>query len=128
MFTVKTLIKFFFQQDVHLSIHGIPSTRNSPVETEFCRHGISSTRNFVDTEFRRHGISSTRNFVDTEFRRHGIPSTRNSPDMEFCLLFYFHIFSMLSLTEFRTQKYAEFRGFLRNFANFNSMSLQYVRI
>jgi hypothetical protein len=37
---------------------------------------------------------------------------------------------MLSLTEFRTQKYAEFRGFPRNFANFNTKSLQYkfVRI
>jgi hypothetical protein len=30
--------------------------------------------------------------------------------------------------EFRTQKYAEFRGIPRNFANFNSQSLQYVKI
>ncbi len=49
-------------------------------------------------------------WVSTEFRRHGIPpSKRNSVD-----------------TEFRIQKYAEFRGIPWNFANFNSQSLQYV--
>jgi hypothetical protein len=64
---------------------------------------------WVSTEFRRQGIPPIRNSADTEFRRHGIPPTRN-------------------LAEFRKQKYAEFRGIPQNFANFNSQSLQYVRI
>jgi hypothetical protein len=80
------------------------------VSTEFRQHGIPpSKRNSVKMEFRRHGIPSTRNSVDTEFRQHGIPPTRN-------------------LAEFRTQKYAKFRGIPQNLANFNSQSLQYVRI
>jgi hypothetical protein len=66
--------------------------RNS-VDTEFaCRHGIlpstwnsPSTRNSpVDTEFRRHVTPSTWNSVDTEFCQHGILH-----------IFYFPIFSML---------------------------------
>jgi hypothetical protein len=64
------------------------------VSTEFRRHLIPSTRNFVDTEFRRHEIPSTRNSVDTEFRRHGIPPERNSADSEFRLFFFPSIYSV----------------------------------
>ncbi len=107
--------------DTEFHQHGIPSTRNS-VDTEFRRNGIPSTTKFrrhgippstrnspVDTEFpHQHGTPpSTRNSpVDMEFcrrgfGRHEIPSTRNSADTEFRwhgilhIFFYFRIFSML---------------------------------
>ncbi len=110
-----------------------PLTHNSPVGTEFCQHGIPSTRNSVTTEFRQHGIPSTRNSVNMEFHQHLIPSTRNFADTEFRIIFYFRIFGMLcyaiyfvpTLTEFRIQKKrnsVEFHGIPRIL----KASLQYV--
>ncbi len=88
------------------------------VSMEFRRHGITPLKwNSVDTGFRRHGIPSTRNSVDMEYRRHGILPIILLPYIQHAIF-----------DEFRAQKYAEFRGFPRNFTNFNSKSLQYVRI
>jgi hypothetical protein len=133
--------------DTEFHQHRIPSTWSSvatefrwqwnSVDTEFARrHGITLlTRNSpvnmefsVDTEFPcRHGIPSTRNSVDMEFRRHGILSTRNSAyfftslySVCYVMLFIF----VPTLTEFLIQKYTEFRGIPRNFADFKSRSLQ----
>ncbi len=128
-FVVKTFLKVYLNK------------MYSWVSTEFRRHGIPpSTQNTVNMEFRRNGIPSTRNFVDTEFRRHGIPSTRNSvdtesTDTEFILFFFTSIYlvcyAMLflfvpTLMKFCVQKYAEFCGIPRNFADFKSQSLLYV--
>jgi hypothetical protein len=83
------IIQYCFITKIYFSTRYTVGFPRNSVDTEFCWHRISSTRNYVDTEFpRRHGIPpSTRNsLVDTEFpRRHGIPpSTRNSPvDTEF---------------------------------------------
>jgi hypothetical protein len=129
--------------DTKFRRHGLPLIQNS-IDTEFPRrHGIPrghgilpSTRNSpVDTEFCRHGFLSTRNSVDTELRRHGIPSTRNSVNTEFCIFLFTSVYlvsyAMLfifvpTLTEFRIQKYTEFRGISRNSADIKSQSLQYV--
>ncbi len=71
-------------------------TRISSVDMELpCQHGIPpSTRNSpIDTEFRQHGIPLTRNSVDMEFHQHKIPPTRNSaffllPYIQYAILCY----------------------------------------
>ncbi len=100
----------------------------SLVSTEFCRHGIPSTRDSVDTGFRRHGIPSTRDSVDRGFCQHRIPSTQNSVDTEFRIFFtsvYSVCYDMLFYREFRNKKYKERRGIPLNFADFESQSLVY---
>jgi hypothetical protein len=76
---------------------------------------------FINMEFpRRNGILSTPNSADTEFRQFFLP-----PYIQYAMVLFIFF---PTLMEFRIQKYAEFCGIPWNFANFNSQSLQYVRI
>jgi hypothetical protein len=81
---------------------------------------------WVSAEFRRHGIPpSKQNSINTKFRRHGIPFIFFTSIYSVCYAVIYFLFNFDGIS---STKYAEFRRILRNFVNFNSQSLQYVRI